>query len=536
MQQPFKVSTLASTVNSWFLTSLKGLALVLVGLVTGASSVLLPQSIPLGIVALVMLVLLWALPELQRVPHRLLKILFAPFVLTIVSVPIYLAIVVPGLPWLSIRRIVNVSFVVVFLLTVSASSMHRNVLIERLRSMATGKLALGYILMLIIATLASRNPTASLNDDMASMLAWYIPFLAIVLITSGARSVERSMLLILCGAIIDFLLGIPEFILRKPFIGNLLSSSMKAQLLASDPGLESALNGSSVLRNGMYRAQSVFATSISWSELAGMSTPLALHFLFHGSTVRARAWGTCGVVACALSVVMSGARGGYVSSLLGSGLYLILWTLRQLRRHPMSLRGPIMMVMFVGLIIMVTGSVFFVGPVRRYVLGGYESQSSSDARSEQWAMATPKILASPVVGYGPGTAAQEVGWTNAAGDASLDSYIIALLINSGVPGCVLFFGMILAAIMSNVKMYLSDVPSGVLGGALSCSLFAYSVYRVSLNQVENNGLMLVVLGLSLVLAFETRKRQFSVSSSNLQREQVDGLRPIGKLSAVLNSS
>ena len=51
---------------------------------------------------------------------------------------------------------------------------------------------------------------------------------------------------------------------------------------------------------------------------------------------------------------------------------------------------------------------------------------------------------------------------------SVDSYVITLLVENGVPGCLLFFGAIAIAIWIGLRVYLSDRdPRGNLGSALA---------------------------------------------------------------------
>ena len=46
----------------------------------------------------------------------------------------------------------------------------------------------------------------------------------------------------------------------------------------------------------------------------------------------------------------------------------------------------------------------------------------------------PKILARPLTGYGWGMSGEVVGFYNAAGVPSVDSFALTLLIDMGIPG------------------------------------------------------------------------------------------------------
>ncbi len=83
---------------------------------------------------------------------------------------------------------------------------------------------------------------------------------------------------------------------------------------------------------------------------------------------------------------------------------------------------------------------------------------------------------------------------------SIDSYLLATLVETGVPGTVFFFGGILIATWTGLKRYLFDRSwQGALMGGLSCSLLAYFTYRTVLAQREN--VLLMYLFIACVMFF-----------------------------------
>jgi hypothetical protein len=91
---------------------------------------------------------------------------------------------------------------------------------------------------------------------------------------------------------------------------------------------------------------------------------------------------------------------------------------------------------------------------------------------------------------------------------SVDSYLITLLVENGVPGFLLFFAAVAIAIWIGLRVYVSDGnPRATVGSALACSLIAFAVYRTALSQTENHPLVFIIFGLIFVmgrLAYDRR--------------------------------
>jgi O-antigen ligase len=75
------------------------------------------------------------------------------------------------------------------------------------------------------------------------------------------------------------------------------------------------------------------------------------------------------------------------------------------------------------------------------------------------------------------------------------------LVETGIPGFLLFFGAIAAGVWSGVREYLSDgTERGGLAGGLACALLAYAIYRLVLSQQESQTLLYLFIGALMALA------------------------------------
>ncbi len=63
-----------------------------------------------------------------------------------------------------------------------------------------------------------------------------------------------------------------------------------------------------------------------------------------------------------------------------------------------------------------------------------------------------------------------IGYYTAGGIPSVDSYILTLLVETGIPGFLFFFGIIACGIWVGLRVYLSDDNEySAMGGPIACS-------------------------------------------------------------------
>jgi O-antigen ligase len=140
--------------------------------------------------------------------------------------------------------------------------------------------------------------------------------------------------------------------------------------------------------------------------------------------------------------------------------------------------------------------------VHDMVLGGAAQSSSTDARYLQWAAGTPFIKSNPITGHGFGLGGLIIGL------GQIDSYILSLVVETGVLGLVFFLGLLVLPVWYGLWNYLSDTSeSSALAGVLACSFIGFIMNRLVLSQKENHMLIFSLLAIVIVLNYElVRKR------------------------------
>jgi O-antigen ligase len=133
------------------------------------------------------------------------------------------------------------------------------------------------------------------------------------------------------------------------------------------------------------------------------------------------------------------------------------------------------------------------------VLGSGDEAASTEGRWVQWAAALPIIKTNPITGHGFATGGADIAM-------SIDSYLISLLLETGVPGLVFYIGICCLPIWFGIRNYIYDLSEfGAVAGALACSFIAFALYRLVLSQRENAAVFPARLGCCCYLRVSDEK-------------------------------
>ncbi len=129
-------------------------------------------------------------------------------------------------------------------------------------------------------------------------------------------------------------------------------------------------------------------------------------------------------------------------------------------------------------------------------------------------MAPPVIFQSPLFGHGPGRGAEALGFVTPGGLVTIDTYILSIVLDYGVIGFVLFYGMLAAALITSARLALAWRPTS--GSAnreasfilpLCAMLAAFLMIKTVLSQEENHAILFMIYGAIMVLTYRARGPQ-----------------------------
>ena len=213
-------------------------AAILLGMIVGLAAVILPPTGAFGIVAVVALVLLWVMPDLPAIPDRIVRRLFFIVLVVDLCVPNYYAIDLPGLPWISARRIVTFPLILLFAIAYAGSSETRRRIATILRSSRFIAICVfGYLGMTIVSIFTSIHPPGSLSQVTDLFLESYVPFLAILYVVRKEDDVYTLIRILCWCAVVITLAGAADFRLQSHVYLDLLPKFLVEKLAEANPAL-----------------------------------------------------------------------------------------------------------------------------------------------------------------------------------------------------------------------------------------------------------------------------------------------------------
>jgi hypothetical protein len=495
-----------------------GVWLVLLGVACGVYgwwfAVLAPQlMLPFAIAPVVfILLLIWSLPTGDYAPARTLGALFWAFFIAFILWPNYLAIALPGLPWLTLVRIINIPLVVVLLICVSVSQPFRASIANCLKDSPFIWRCMVLYLGIITVTLpfAGAAIPVAINKFIILLTTEIATFFLSVYFFLKPRRLEYWVYLLLAMDALLCAIGFWENRLGAvPWLGHIPSF-----LKIDDPNVDSILAGAVRAAVDIHRVQAVQTTPLGFAELLGLSSPMALHLAINRYPFAIRVASAAMVPIIIYTIVLTDSRLGFVSMLVGGALYLLLWAIVRWREVRGSIFGPAIVMAYPAIFLAIVAATLLIGRVRAKVWGNGAQDASNESRKEQWHMAIPKITSNPI-GHGYGTAGGVLGYTNGAGVLTVDSYFINLFLDTGILGFAVYIAFFLgSAWLAAREVVLSpgDREQRILM-PLSVTLVGFVVVKAVLSQDANHPLMFFLTGAVAALIHRSRARQRQLAAA-----------------------
>lgn len=470
-----------------------------------------PFFLPLIMMALFVV---WALPTGLKAPGRLAERLFWAYSITLLLWPNYLAIALPGLPWITASRLLATPMVFIILIHASTSLPFKQTMRERLATIRPlWILVTIFAVIQVVSLVASPQPFLTLNRVFNNQVMWTGMFFATVWVLRSLRSIERWIIAYVIMIAILGLLAVWEAQWQQVLWANSVPSIFQID----DPSIERILAGSYRL-TGQYRVQTTATTPLSFAELMALAVPFLLYLM----DKYPRLWVILGCLfidgLIIYGLIQADARLGFVGMLVGHFLYLFYYVFNRRRQHPKSLVGAALVVALPVLVLIGVLVVLFVGRVRVRVLGSGQHEWSNQARLDQTAAAFEKIWASPVFGFGSGEGGPRLGFVNGEGVLTIDSYYLMILMDYGFVGFAVFYGMLVYAIVVCSKLAINSPIADARRIAAAIAIFTaeFLVIKSVLAQEANHPLAFIMLGAVATVAYCTKQASLPLRPMNGQ--------------------
>ena len=474
------------------------------GVLFAASSDHISVALVAPLAALAGLVV-WALPTgVFPAPTKTLRFLTLSALFALAVWPNYLAIAPPGLPWITLNRLLGLALLGSLLVCLSVSEAFRT----RLRDVfgASPRLwraLLAFGAIQIFSVVASVNVPASIDGLITVLVSWAAIYVASAFVFAEPGMAHRWTLVLWASVIAVGLISLEEFREGRVVWAGHIPSLLRIE----NPDVLRVLAGAQREALKQHRVQATFTTPLGLSEYMALSFPFIVNFVIgkYALVTRLAAAATLPMMLFAILVTQS--RLGMVGVGVSALMFVFFFGALRLRRSGNDIIARAILLSYPVLACLFVAASFFVGHIRHVVWGTGATADSTQARFGQWQAGLPKILARPW-GYGLGQAAPTLDWTIASGLVTVDSYYLTLALDYGVIGLLLYVWSLLVGLAVAVRLIFEkaadkDRELGLILPA-TISLANFVVIKAVFSQPDNHPLIYMLLGLVTALAYRSR--------------------------------
>lgn len=456
---------------------------------------LVPFLAPLAILALIVI---WVAPEMKTIPIKPMEHLFFGLFVGFVMWPNYLAISLPGLPWITVSRLLGAPLFLIFLVSLSSNRQFRLDLAAILSSVpVVWRCLLVMIVLQVISLPFSYHPGGSISRLVIIQMTITAPFLLACYIFMRPGRAYYAAHAVWLMAIGVSIIGL----LEAPMRHTLWAGHIPSFLAVEDEAVARIIAGGVRNTTGQYRVQAVFSTALGLAEYLGLATPFVLHLaLSKVSKLIVRIGAAATLPLILLLTLGADSRFGLMVYFLSGMGYLLTWALLQRHRHH-SLLGMAVVMSYPALFTVGVAASFVVGRIRAKVWGTGQYNDSTAARVEQLNAAIPESITHPI-GHGLGMGAEAVGYVTPGGLLSIDSYLIAITMELGYIGLIAFVTFFLYL---SLKSFFAVIRSQdetseltlLLPAAITMSVFLF--IKLVFAQEDNHPFVYVLAGMTVAL-------------------------------------
>jgi hypothetical protein len=475
-------------------------------------SVLAPNFFAFLVLPIVVLSLLviWALPDVNWAPTSLLEWLFYAFFIVLIVWPNYMAISLPGLPWITLVRATAFPMLLILLICVSISSDFRLKMGHSLRAVSAIPILLCiFVVIQIVSIGLSKDVAGSIQKFIAAQTTWTAIFFASAYIFFHSGQIKRWAA-VLCGmAVFVSVIAIWEAALQHvPWRDHIPSF-----LQINDDAVAAILAGSTRSFTNRYRAQATFGTSLGLAEYLTLSVPFVMHFATNRFSGYARIMALLSLPLILFACYRTDAKLGMIGSLLAILIFTFITSFKSWRINKSGLLATLVLSFYPIGVASVAAALLASHRLQILIFGNDGTHvASTAARVEQYTLGFQKFLEWPF-GYGIGMGADTLGFRTPNGLLTIDSYYLSILLEYGIAGFVVYYGIFFIAIYEGGRRSLFSLKENEDTAfllPLSISLFDFVVIKSVFSQQDNHAIAFMMLGAIVGLCAMQKKTKRAV--------------------------
>lgn len=484
---------------------LLGLLLLFVAAFYGLLSAILPMQLLMYAAAPILAIAalcLWLLPDRGGVYESYYAKLLTMVVAFHILFPPYIALNFPGLPWISPMRVLVGMLAAAFLFNLASSSQMRNMAFNAVSAVPEiNKLFWAFWALTVVTIPLSVDIPASMTKFFNNQIFWTMMFVLAAFVGRQQGVISRTMTVMFVAVLPTAIMTIFEYraqsVVWVPYVPNWLwgDEELIIELLSS-----SARAGTDV-----YRARGTTAVSLYYAQYLAIAFPAGLYILSKTDGLWRKSAVIAALMLYAVAMFLTGARTAMAGLLVALVSFIFLIALRNRTQNPNSLGATATIIAYPALLAVVTVLVLTWRRAYVMILGGGQHQASSDARETQWRIGLEILKRNPF-GHGASRSGEVLGYTNAAGDLTIDTYFLSVMLDYGVVALPIFVTMfvlpIYFALEGNRRRY-QDPELGWLI-PIGIGLMNLAIIASVLSSESNFSVVFIMLGFSVALVARMR--------------------------------
>lgn len=459
------------------------------------------------------LLVIWALPDINKAPTLVLERLFYATLIALIVWPNYLAISVSSLPWITILRLTTFPLDIILLICISISSEFRARLNQSLRAIPTIPILLTiFVAIQFLSIGLSKDTTLSVQKFVVAQTSWTAVFFVSAYVFLKPGQIKRWAIILWIMAIFVSLIAIWEFrIERLPWVGHI-----PGFLKINDDAVEAILSAKMRAGTTLYRAQSTFSTPLGLAEYLALTLPFVLHFATARFPQKMRAAAIFSIPVLLIACYLTNAKLGMVGCLFDILIYIFITAFQTWKRNRNSLIAASFLFSYPASLGIVSAAMLFSHRFQVLILGTDGSHTNStEARIQQWTVGFQKLLEWPF-GYGIGMGAATINPGAISGRITIDTYYLSILLEYGIAGFIIYYGMFAVAIYEGTRRSFlapsADEDKSFLL-PISVSLITFIVIKSVFSQQDNHPVVFMMLGALVALISLYRKMPARLNST-----------------------
>lgn len=448
--------------------------------------------------------ILWALPDIGGLQERWMRSAMLWYLTLNILWPAYIALNVPGLPWITPTRIATFALMSVALVNYACSAELRQRIAEAMATVPViHKAFWAFWGTTVLSTVIGIDPIFALNKFINNQIYWTAMFGLAAWLATREGFAGRVGHIIGWTIVPVALIAINEYRLSAvvwvPYI---------PQWLQVDPVLIDQVGSVNARAfTNEYRVRGTFAGALYFAEYMAIALPFAIHAMVRAKDIVRQALLAIGVLAVMSAMFFTQSRSAMLAILLTPLVYGFMAAWRTREQRPTSLVATATVMAYPAMAGALAVLVLFWKKLHDRVIGGGQHQASSYARQLQWEMGWPKIFEAPF-GHGAGSSGRVLQYYNPGRESpTVDSYFLTLLLDHGFLGLITFLVLMFAAVWFGFRAYTRARDEEMLVLApLTAALLNFTIIKSVSSTEGSMPIVFIMIGCVLGLTAQQQRR------------------------------